>query len=600
MRSLTLVRRAPSRCRRDRPREIIERSESAAHGDRSALPTLRRRRARTRAGPGRRACSRGRCSCSVPRAIRHLPAANGSTMPTSSTALQRGAAIYEKTFVDSLRRQVSEELDEQRRAPSPRSQGRGGLELMDESRVEVDIEISRAMQLIDSTAEWELRELQTFTSTLVGQQPRQRRIESVSAARLRDRALGRRVRDCRLADPARDRPAHVGRRRRRTAEERGRSGIDPARDAGRAARRSTAPSSCPRAPSFGRPVAEPPRPSAAERRCSPSMPLPTGPRRARRAAHWRRSRRRRAAPCAATARAGAAPSSSRRCCGSTSCCATRRWRARAPGGGSPGSRFEQHRTALVASASEPRRSPGDRAGDAPVRVAAAGFAAAAALSAGHRRACRSRRCVCAWPTARRSIRTSIRSGACSTASAQTSQGYSRIEDPRLSGFLAFAAAVAEEMAGASAPDTRAVPARPESARRPSFASSCRGSCAPRTSTVDALQVAERREILQQHLAQRITDQMVAVRTSPAIRRFVTGAWARVIAEDMLRHGEQSEATLSEPQDGRRPALEPEDSRSPAEPAAPDRAPARPAAARSASAWSRSPCPPPSSRPCSTS
>ena len=40
---------------------------------------------------------------------------------------------------------------------------------MDESRVEVDIEISRAMQLIDSTAEWELRELQTFTSTLIGQ-----------------------------------------------------------------------------------------------------------------------------------------------------------------------------------------------------------------------------------------------------------------------------------------------------------------------------------------------------------------------------------------------------------------------------------------------
>jgi hypothetical protein len=38
--------------------------------------------------------------------------------------------------------------------------------------------------------------------------------------------------------------------------------------------------------------------------------------------------------------------------------------------------------------------------------------------------------------------------------------------------------------------------------------------------------------------------MVAVRTSPTIRRFVTGAWARVIAEDMLRHGEQSEETMS--------------------------------------------------------
>src|SRR6476659_10201213 len=84
------------------------------------------------------------------------------------TALQRGSAIYEKAFVDSLRRQVSEELEERREASFVESQG-GGLELMDESRVEVDIEISRAMQLIDSTAEWELRELQTFTSTLVGQ-----------------------------------------------------------------------------------------------------------------------------------------------------------------------------------------------------------------------------------------------------------------------------------------------------------------------------------------------------------------------------------------------------------------------------------------------
>lgn len=55
-----------------------------------------------------------------------------------------------------------------RRARSARR--RRGLELMNESRVEIDIEISRAMQIIDSTAEWELRELQTFTSTLCGLQ----------------------------------------------------------------------------------------------------------------------------------------------------------------------------------------------------------------------------------------------------------------------------------------------------------------------------------------------------------------------------------------------------------------------------------------------
>jgi len=62
--------------------------------------------------------------------------------------------------------------------------------------------------------------------------------------------------------------------------------------------------------------------------------------------------------------------------------------------------------------------------------------------------------------------------------------------------------------------------------------------------IDALRLAERRDVLQQHLTQRIADQMVAVRTSPTIRRFITGAWARVIADDMLRHGEQSEATMS--------------------------------------------------------
>ena len=84
--------------------------------------------------------------------------------------LQRQLAAYQHSFVDSLRRRVLDELD--------RQLGDGGidggltlasLELMDETRVEVDIEISRAMQLIDTTAEWELRELQTFTSTLVGQ-----------------------------------------------------------------------------------------------------------------------------------------------------------------------------------------------------------------------------------------------------------------------------------------------------------------------------------------------------------------------------------------------------------------------------------------------
>src|ERR1039457_4288145 len=85
-------------------------------------------------------------------------------------ALQRDANLYEKTFVESLTKRVNAEIEGQRDAPFAEGKAElDDLELMDESRVEVDIEISRAMQLIDSTAEWELRELQTFTSTLTGQ-----------------------------------------------------------------------------------------------------------------------------------------------------------------------------------------------------------------------------------------------------------------------------------------------------------------------------------------------------------------------------------------------------------------------------------------------
>src|ERR1019366_7841994 len=102
---------------------------------------------------------------------------DGALIPSDRThhseivkALQRDAGLYEKTFVESLNKRVRDEIDGQRDSPlAEGNAARGDLELMDESRGEVDIEISRAMQLIDSTAEWELRELQTFTSTLTGQ-----------------------------------------------------------------------------------------------------------------------------------------------------------------------------------------------------------------------------------------------------------------------------------------------------------------------------------------------------------------------------------------------------------------------------------------------
>ncbi|MBC7954395.1 MAG: DUF1631 family protein [Cytophagales bacterium] len=84
--------------------------------------------------------------------------------------LQQNQALYQRSFVETLRKLVLADLAPQATGlPGAGPLSPGGLELMDETRVESDIEISRAIQQIDTGAEWELRELQTFTSTLRGQ-----------------------------------------------------------------------------------------------------------------------------------------------------------------------------------------------------------------------------------------------------------------------------------------------------------------------------------------------------------------------------------------------------------------------------------------------
>jgi hypothetical protein len=85
--------------------------------------------------------------------------------------LQQQQAAYQRAFTQSLQRLVRADLAPQAAAAHASFQagGNSGLRLMDETRVESDIEISRAIQQIDTAAEWELRELQTFTSTLRGQ-----------------------------------------------------------------------------------------------------------------------------------------------------------------------------------------------------------------------------------------------------------------------------------------------------------------------------------------------------------------------------------------------------------------------------------------------
>jgi hypothetical protein len=85
------------------------------------------------------------------------------------------AAAFADAYGAALRRRVADELADGRGARAAdaadgAAPARAGLtlELVDEARVEVDIEISRVAQTIDSGAEWELRELQTYTSALAG------------------------------------------------------------------------------------------------------------------------------------------------------------------------------------------------------------------------------------------------------------------------------------------------------------------------------------------------------------------------------------------------------------------------------------------------
>ena len=459
------------------------------------------------------------------------------------TSLQRNTPLYEKTFVDSLRRQVAEDLGGQ---PGARfAEGKGatpGLELMDESQVEVDIEISRALQLIDSTAEWELRELQAFTSTLVGQ-------SHVSSESNPFRPL---VYATALWDAA---CAIVDSQTQRAIVLRTSAGVAAGLLKNAAAAATTRLESqgvepgiyrtvvLPSGASFGRAVAEPPRQGALGALLA-SMPLSSS------------SVDAASDGAAAIARAGADAGAAVRSDGATKRSAeleqalirldelTRQpaHETSRSGRSSPGERIAQHRSAVLASASEPV----DRQVIELVTRLFESLLADSALPGAFRA-----------PIARMQV-AALRLCLAESAAlesfdhpvwrlldriGETSLGQSRVEDPRLSAFLSYAAAVAEEMAGSSAPDG-ALFRRGLNRIEVFLAEQLRAQVRSAQPDIDALRVAERREVLQQHLSQRITDQMVAVRTSPTIRRFVTGAWARVIAGEMLRHGEQSEQTMS--------------------------------------------------------
>ena len=454
-------------------------------------------------------------------------------------ALQRHAAAFQRAFVDALNGQVAQALLEQQGNPAAEiAAAAGGLELMDESRVEVDIEISRAMQLIDTTAEWELRELQTFTSTLIGQQ-------HVSAESNPFRPLVYATALWEATGVITAVPVQRATLLRVCA------GVTAGllRNAWAAA--------CTRLESQG---VEPGiyrtvllTPAAAVGR-SPALPDASKP-------GALTSLLARMPGGAAELRLGIGGGGSAAGSGGSGSAMTAAHTAEfeqalarldamqpelpAPtspqvGFATPANRLAVHRAALVASAGAPVERQTiellSRIFDAVLTDPQVQPSFQAVLA---RMQASALRVALREPAMLESHQHAVwllfdRIG-------EVSAGHPRPGDARGAALLLCCNALAEELARASAPDG-ALYRRALNRLDLFLAEQLMAQLRDAEAAVAALRLAEKREIMEQHLSRRLVDQMVPLRTSPGIRRFVTGAWARVMAESFLRHGEDHETT----------------------------------------------------------
>ena len=469
-----------------------------------------------------------------------LTPAERSQQFTLVEALQTHATAYQRAFSAALQTGVSAALHEHASGlaadtPLPA----GGLELMDESRVEIDIEISRAMQLIDTTAEWELRELQTFTSTLIGQ-------THVSAESNPLRPLVYATALWEAACAVSPVQAH------RTTLLRTSAGVAAgllkhawAAASTRLEGQGVEPGiyrTVVLAPARGPAPADAARPGAM---ASLLAVMPGG------SANFQVGVGRAAAAMATPAPARAAPGSLAPASPEFDQALARldellRQLPQLATGSirDPAAtmvrRLDLHRTALVASAAEPVERQTieliSRLFDSILRDPQVPPAFATLLARLQSSA----------------LRVALRDGEMLSSAqhplwqlldsiGEAAAAYPQPGDARAVALLAFCQTLAEPLASAPAPDATLY--RRAQAQLDAFLDDqCQTRLRAAQPAVQALQQAERRETLEQQLALRLTEQMEPMRTSPAIRRFVTGTWARVLAASMLSEGEQGPAT----------------------------------------------------------
>ncbi len=443
--------------------------------------------------------------------------------------LQQNQALYQRSFTDSLRKLVQAELAPQAPAAQPAGGvlSLSGLELMDENRVESDIEISRAIQQIDTGAEWELRELQTFTSTLRGQAH-----VTAESNPLRPQSYARALWQAAAALPVAPVEQVILLRVSATVM----AGL--LRMAFAAA--STRLESQGVTPSIYRTVViapgsgtreEPPemdvtRPGALDGLMR-SMPGggETGP-------GGSTDQKRRALPTTSPALEQALLRVEE---------LLRRMPAAAPAGASPEApRLAQHRAALMATTGETvdrqiiellsrlfETILSDRALPARLHAVIARLQVSALRIALLDPSMLDAYDHPVWVLMDRIV------------SAATA--YPHADDPRLAALLQFCETLVSDMAAEAVQDSALY--RRALARLDHFlGEQLQQQQHAAQTTINALMQAEQAELMQRNLSTRLVEQMAHLQVSSVIRRFVTSCWARVLTESVLRFGDQSPQT----------------------------------------------------------
>ena len=104
----------------------------------------------------------------TPREFKDLSSSQRTAMAALMQAVRAQRTNMGDYFVRSLREQVDADLNQHAPKVDKRLNTFKTLSLVDEDEVAIDVEIARAIELIKSVAEYELRELRTFISALMG------------------------------------------------------------------------------------------------------------------------------------------------------------------------------------------------------------------------------------------------------------------------------------------------------------------------------------------------------------------------------------------------------------------------------------------------